>query len=305
MQKIQEPLTSRPRSANQRQRPSLRWPYAVLPLCLALLTGGTSAQDTLSLKTLKTEGGAAATSEPRLLKTEKEKLSYALAMNLVYQLRGQSVEIDADAFAQGLKDTLSGGKTLLTDGEGRALAVRLQEDLRKKHLAAQAEKLKAENEEAENNRKEGEAFLAANKTKEGVVTLTSGLQYKILKAGQGQKPMLDDTVICHYRGALIDGTEFDTSYKEGKEPPAFPLKGVIAGWSEALQIMPVGSKWQIFVPSSLAYGARAAGHTFGPNSTLIFEIELLSIEKLENKSEVSSKEKSEPRANKAELSKAR
>jgi FKBP-type peptidyl-prolyl cis-trans isomerase FklB len=131
-------------------------------------------------------------------------------------------------------------------------------------------------EEGAANKKEGDAFLAANKTKEGVVTLPSGLQYKILKAGTGPKPKTTDTVISNYKGTLINGTEFDSSYKRG-QPATFPVGQVIKGWTEALQLMPVGSKWQIFVPADLAYGQRGAGPDIGPNATLIFEVELMSI----------------------------
>jgi FKBP-type peptidyl-prolyl cis-trans isomerase len=140
----------------------------------------------------------------------------------------------------------------------------------KKLAAQQAEKGAAA-------QKEGEAFLAANKAKEGVVTLASGLQYKILKAGTGEKPTLDDTVMCNYKGTLVNGTEFDASEKHGG-PATFPVKGVIAGWTEALQLMPAGSKWQLFVPSNLAYGPQGPGD-IGPNATLIFEVELVSIQK--------------------------
>ena len=127
------------------------------------------------------------------------------------------------------------------------------------------------------NKTEGETFLAANKNKEGVVTLPSGLQYKILKAGTGPKPTASDSVVCNYRGTLVNGTEFDSSYKRG-QPATFPVNGVIKGWTEALQLMPVGSKWQLFIPAQLAYGERGAGPDIGPNATLIFEIELLSIQ---------------------------
>ncbi len=127
------------------------------------------------------------------------------------------------------------------------------------------------------NQKEGAAFLAANKTKEGVVTTSSGLQYKILKQGDGPKPTATDSVVCNYKGTLINGTEFDSSYKRG-QPATFPVNGVIKGWTEALQLMPTGSKWQLFVPADLAYGARGAGQDIGPNATLIFEVELLSIQ---------------------------
>jgi len=131
--------------------------------------------------------------------------------------------------------------------------------------------------QGETNKKEGEAFLAANKGKEGIVTLPSGLQYKILTAGTGSKPTSADTVVCNYRGTLINGTEFDSSYKRG-QPATFPVSGVIKGWTEALPMMPVGSKWQLFIPADLAYGDRAPGPEIGPNSTLIFEVELLSIQ---------------------------
>jgi len=130
---------------------------------------------------------------------------------------------------------------------------------------------------AATNKQEGEAFLAANKTKEGVVTLPSGLQYKILTQGTGPKPTASDSVVCNYRGTLISGTEFDSSYKRG-EPATFPVSGVIKGWTEALQLMPVGSKWQLFIPSDLAYGERSPAPEIGPDSTLIFEVELLSIQ---------------------------
>ena len=129
---------------------------------------------------------------------------------------------------------------------------------------------------AEVNKKEGDAFLAANKTKDGVVTLPSGLQYKILTQGTGPKPTPTDSVVCNYKGTLLNGTEFDSSYKRG-QPATFPVGGVIKGWTEALQLMPVGSKWQLFVPSDLAYGQRGPGGGIGPNSTLVFEVELISI----------------------------
>ena len=128
----------------------------------------------------------------------------------------------------------------------------------------------------ETNKKAGEEYLAANKTKDGVVALPSGLQYKILTPGTGAKPTLTDSVVCNYKGTLLDNTEFDSSYKRG-QPATFPVGQVIKGWTEALQLMPVGSKWQLFIPSDLAYGPRGSGPTIGPNSTLIFEVELISI----------------------------
>src|SRR5208337_625691 len=160
-------------------------------------------------------------------------------------------------------------KTLLTDDEAKSAMMTLQNDLRQKQEA------KAQ-QAGQTNKTEGEAFLAANKTKEGVVTLPSGLQYKILKEGTGPKPTASDTVSCNYRGTLTNGKEFDSSTKHGG-PASFPVSGVIKGWTEALQLMPVGSKWQLFIPADLAYGDRGAGPDIAPGSTLVFEIELLSI----------------------------
>jgi FKBP-type peptidyl-prolyl cis-trans isomerase len=211
----------------------------------------------------------AAAQDAPALKDQKEKLSYALGMDLGTQFRRQSVEVDPDLFVKGLKDSLSGGKTLLTEQEARAAITELQNEIRKKQMALAKEV-------GDKNKKEGDAFLAENKAKEGVVTLESGLQYKVLKAGEGNKPSIDDTVVCHYRGTLINGTEFDSSYKRN-QPATFAVKGVIKGWTEALQLMPVGSKWQLFIPSGLGYGERGAGN-IGPNATLIFEVELISIQ---------------------------
>jgi FKBP-type peptidyl-prolyl cis-trans isomerase FklB len=203
------------------------------------------------------------------LKTEKEKLSYAMGMDLGGQLKVQAVEIDPDLFAEGLKTVLAGGKTLLTDAEAKAAISQLQ-------LARVAKQTAALQASGAKNKTEGDAFLAANKAKEGVITLPSGLQYKVITAGTGPKPTLEQTVVCQYKGTLIDGKEFDSSYKRG-QPATFPVKKVIKGWTEALQLMPVGSKWQLFVPADLAYGARGAGADIGPNATLIFEIELVAI----------------------------
>lgn len=211
------------------------------------------------------------------LKTDKEKLSYAMGMDLGNQLRLQSVEIDAELFKQGLRDALSGAKTLLTETEVRAAIAGLQAGLQKKQTALQNEQMLAMKKLAEKNQKEGEAFLAQNKTKEGVVTLPSGLQYRILKAGEGKRPSLSDTVVCHYRGTTLDGKEIDSSYKRDK-PQAVPVTDFNKGWTEALVLMPVGSKWQLFIPPSLAYGERGASGVIGPNVTLIFELELLSIQ---------------------------
>jgi len=214
--------------------------------------------------------GIAAAQDAPALKDQKEKLSYALGMDLGNQFKKQAVEVDADIFVKGLKDSLSGNKTLLTEQEARAAITALQNEIRTKQMAIAKEL-------GEKNKKEGDAFLAENKTREGVVTLDSGLQYKVLQAGEGKKPTIDDTVVCNYRGTLINGTEFDSSYKRN-QPATFPVKGVIKGWTEALQLMPAGSKWQLFIPPNLAYGERGAGNLIGPNATLIFEVELISIQ---------------------------
>jgi FKBP-type peptidyl-prolyl cis-trans isomerase FklB len=207
---------------------------------------------------------------PLTLKTQKDKFSYALGMKMGANLKKQSVPIDPAILARGLKDGMAGGKTLLTDEEAQAAITDVQNEMRKK----QQEKMQ---QAGDANKKEGETFLAGNKGKEGVVTLPSGLQYKILKEGTGAKPTANDSVVCNYRGTLISGTEFDSSYKRG-QPATFTVGGVIKGWTEALQLMPVGSKWQLFIPPSLAYGERGAGADIGPDATLIFEVELLSIE---------------------------
>jgi FKBP-type peptidyl-prolyl cis-trans isomerase FklB len=204
------------------------------------------------------------------LKTQKDKVSYAIGMSIGTNLRKQSVDVDPKILQQGLADAMAGGKTLLSDDEEHATLTEFQNEMRKK----QQEKMQQAGEE---NKKQAETFLAANKAKPGVVTLPSGLQYKILTPGTGPKPTASDSVVCNYKGTLIDGKEFDSSYKRG-QPATFPVGGVIKGWTEALQLMPVGSKWQLVVPSDLAYGERGQGADIGPNSTLIFEVELLSIQ---------------------------
>ena len=204
------------------------------------------------------------------LTTDKQKASYAIGMNVGSGMKRQGIDVDSAALVQGLKDALAGNKPLMTEDEARAAIMKLQTEMQSQAQAKAKQ-------EGEANQKEGAAYLAANKGKEGVVTLPSGLQYKILKEGTGAKPTAADSVVCNYRGTLINGTEFDSSYKRG-EPATFPVGGVIKGWTEALQLMPVGSKWQLFIPSDLAYGPRGTpGGPIGPNSTLVFEVELLSI----------------------------
>jgi FKBP-type peptidyl-prolyl cis-trans isomerase FklB len=207
---------------------------------------------------------------PLVLKTPKDKTSYAIGLNIGKSLHHDAIDVDPAIVVRGLKDALAGGKTLLTDEEVKAAMTALQGEVRKRQ-EAQMEVA------GEANKKEGDEFLAVNKSREGVTTLPDGLQYKILKSGSGAKPTASDSVVCNYRGTLINGTEFDSSYKRG-QPATFPVGGVIKGWTEVLQLMPVGSKWEVYVPSDLGYGTRGAGGAIGPNSTLIFEIELLSIQ---------------------------
>jgi FKBP-type peptidyl-prolyl cis-trans isomerase len=235
----------------------------------------TSAQQTPATKTQHTSAAttpqtSAAKPNALVLTTQKDKISYAIGMNVGANLHKQAVDVDPAVLLQGLKDGIAGSKPLLSEEEARAVLMQLQEETRKKQ-AEKAQQMGAA------NKTEGETFLAANKNKEGVITLPSGLQYKILQAGTGPKPAATDSVVCNYRGTLINGTEFDSSYKRG-QPATFPVNGVIKGWTEALQLMPVGSKWQLFIPAQLAYGERGAGPDIGPNATLIFEIELLSIQ---------------------------
>jgi len=213
--------------------------------------------------------GTAWAEEAAVLKTQKDKVSYGIGMNIGKSLKKDAIDVDADLLVKGIKDSLSGEKTLLTEEEYRATLTALQKDMMEK----QAEAAKAL---AEKNKKEGEAFLAENGKKEGVATLPSGLQYKVIKSGTGKTPKPGDTVETHYRGTLIDGTEFDSSYTRG-QTATFPVNGVIPGWTEALQKMKEGDKWQLFVPSNLAYGERGAGRDIGPNATLIFEVELIAV----------------------------
>lgn len=216
------------------------------------------------------QGAAGAGQTAPELKSDKDKFSYALGMNFGGGFKKQGLDVDPAVFAKAFAEAYAGSKTAMTEDEMRGLLQAKATELRQKQQAEQAEK-------AASAQKEGEAFLAANKAKDGVVALPSGLQYKILKAGTGQKPTADDTVVCNYKGNLIDGTEFDASDKHGG-PATFTVKGVIAGWTEALQLMPVGSKWQLFVPSNLAYGQNGPPG-IGANQTLIFEVELVSIKK--------------------------
>jgi UDP-GlcNAc:undecaprenyl-phosphate/decaprenyl-phosphate GlcNAc-1-phosphate transferase len=225
--------------------------------------------------TLVLLGGRAVAGDDPALRTENEKLSYEMGVSMAQTLKRQEIQIDVHLLVKGLEDGLSGGPLLMSDEELRQTASTLQADLKQKRAQPPAT--------AKDAKARGEAFLAENAKKEGVVTLPSGLQYRILRAGDGQRPTDTDRVDCHYRGTLVDGTEFDSSYGRGR-PATFDVARVIPGWREALKLMPVGSKWQIVVPARLAYGEkgvrgrrRSAG-TIGPNATLIFETELLAVQ---------------------------
>ena len=232
-------------------------------------TTGTTKSSTANKPATTTPRTGASTT--LTLKTQREKNSYALGMNIGSGLKkqGATASVDPILVSRGLRDALSGGKTAMTEDEMRAALQQLMTEVR----SAQEAK---SHQEGATARKDGEAFLAANKSKDGVQTLPDGLQYKVLQQGTGPKPTANDTVTVNYRGTLISGKEFDSSYKRG-QPISFPVGGVIKGWTEALQLMPVGSKWQLFIPADLAYGDRGAGSDIGPGETLIFDVELLSI----------------------------
>ena len=201
-----------------------------------------------------------------VLSDEKSKVSYAIGMSIGHNFQQQKVDVDLDLVLRGMKDMQSGGATLLTVPE-------MQSTLRAFQQEMMAKQMKARQELAETNKALGAAFLATNKDNPDVVTLPDGLQYKVLTNGTGAIPAATDTVTVNYRGTLLDGTEFDSSYKRG-QPASFPVGGVIPGWTEALEKMPVGSKWQLFIPSELAYKEQGS-RSIPPNSTLIFEVELL------------------------------
>lgn len=203
------------------------------------------------------------------LSTPKDKLSYSFGNKIGNSIKQQDTEVNLEVLYKGIKDALAGEKSALTDEEIAQTLTTFQ----KERMAKQQEAQKIQ---GEKNLKEGEAFLEENKKKEGVVTLPSGLQYKVITEGKGKKPKATDTVTTHYRGTLLNGTEFDSSYKR-KEPATFPLNGVIPGWTEALQLMSEGSKYELFIPAKLAYGERGAGRDIPANATLKFEVELISV----------------------------
>lgn len=216
----------------------------------------------------KTETGDAS---PKL-ETDEQKVSYGMGLNLGSRIK-EEFDLDLDAFNAGMRHAIKGGEQLMTDEE----IMQAMRSFQEKQFAKHETEMQAL---AEKNKAEGDAFLAANKAKEGVKTTASGLQYRVITEGKGKKPGPNDTVEVHYRGTLVDGTEFDSSYKRNSTV-TFPVSGVIAGWTEALQLMPVGSKYELVIPSDLAYGPGGTGGVIGPNAVLVFEVELIDIKKPE------------------------
>jgi len=206
--------------------------------------------------------------EKKVLTTLKDRASYAIGMNMANSLKKNKIDANSELLVQAIKDVLADQETILTDEEAKTALTEFQKEMQGKRMAEM--KL-----QSEKNQKEGTAFLAENKKKEGVKTLPSGLQYKVITEGTGKSPSATDTVTVQYKGTLVDGTEFDSSYKRG-QAATFPVNGVIKGWTEALQLMKEGSKWQIYLPAELAYG-EAGGGPIGPNAVLIFDVELVSV----------------------------
>jgi FKBP-type peptidyl-prolyl cis-trans isomerase FklB len=206
--------------------------------------------------------------------SDKQKASYGIGFRMGSDMRGSQLtadDIDLQAFVRGMTDGISKSKPAVSEQDLSQAMMNFHNQL----TARIQDKAKTA---GEKNKKEGEAFLAANKSKEGVKTLPSGLQYKVIKSGNGATPGPNDTVKAHYKGALLDGTVFDSSYDRG-EPATFPVNGVIPGWTEALQLMKVGDKWQLFIPAKLGYGETGAGGDIGPNAVLVFDVELLDVNK--------------------------
>ncbi len=203
------------------------------------------------------------------LKTTQDSVSYIIGTSIGKNLKAQKVAVSVDQLARGIRDVVDSNKLLITDEQAESIMSAFQQRM----VARQEEEAHAA---GEIHRKEGETFLAENKSKSGVKVTASGLQYKVIKMGTGPKPRADQTVTVHYSGRTIDGKEFDSSYKRG-EPTTFGVSQVIKGWTEALQLMPVGSKWELYIPADLAYGDRGAGQAIPPGATLIFEVELLSV----------------------------
>lgn len=234
-----------------------------------------AAAMSLAMSTTIAATADTATSAPSAtsLSTDTDKLSYSIGADLGKNFKKQGIDISPAAMAKGLQDGMSGGQLLLTEDQMKEVLNKFQKELMMKRSAEF-------NKKSEENKSKGEAFLKDNKSKDGVVSLPSGLQYKILEKGDGAKPAKEDTVTVEYTGRLINGQVFDSTENTGK-PATFKVSQVIPGWTEALQLMPSGSTWEVYIPSDLAYGPRSVGGPIGPNETLIFKIRLLSVKKTE------------------------
>jgi FKBP-type peptidyl-prolyl cis-trans isomerase FklB len=260
---------------------------ALVGLGLALGSALVLAQDEKTTTKPAAPAEAAATPTPKVtqgkaapMKDLKSKASYSIGLEYGKSIKPQvtGLELDIDSLLNGLRVSLTGGKSELTDADIQETMIAFQKEVMKKRMAEAEEKAAPEiKATAAKNKKDGDAALAQNKTKPGVVVTKSGLQYKVVKEGKGVSPKASDTVNVHYRGTLIDGKEFDSSYKRGK-PATFPVGGVIPGWTEALQLMKPGAKYQLVIPSELAYGFAGQGQDIGPNTVLLFEVELIGIE---------------------------
>jgi len=212
------------------------------------------------------------------LKTENDKISYSIGFSMGSRFKMDELELNLEIFQEGMEDGFTGKKQLLNEKETQEIMKAMQQKMMAKKRAEQMKQMEERKKHGETNKEKGIKFLEENKAKEDVATLESGLQYQILKKGTGASPKATDTVKCHYKGTTIDGKEFDSSYKRG-EPATFALNRVIKGWTEGLQLMKEDGKWRFFMPSELAYGERGSGPNIGPNEVLIFEVELLGIEK--------------------------
>jgi FKBP-type peptidyl-prolyl cis-trans isomerase FklB len=260
----------------------MRYLWATV-LCYFLLVGAVTAADKPVAKDQKAP--VAKDQKTQVFKDQKAKDGYAIGYQIGEDFKKHKMAVDPDMLARGIRDALTQRKPLMSQEERRATLVDLQQRVR----TAQQQMLQ---EKAAKNLAASKKFFAENGTKEGVHTLPSGLQYRVIQEGSGPTPKATETVTVHYRGTLIDGTEFDSSYRRGA-PATLPVEGLIPGWAEALELMKTGSKWEIFIPPELAYGDQSPGPLIGPNSALIFEVELISINK--EKGEVKSEEKGETR----------
>lgn len=204
-----------------------------------------------------------------MLKSQNEKVSYIIGLDIGRNLAGQGIEVEVQSLALGIADAIGDVDSKLTESEMQAVMTAFQTEMEAKQARVQSA-------QSSKNIDEGKAFLELNRMKDGVVALSSGLQYREVKAGSGRSPKATDKVTTHYKGTLLDGTVFDSSYERG-EPATFPVNGVIAGWTEALQLMKEGAVWELFIPAELAYGARGAGGKIGPHATLVFTVELLNV----------------------------